>query len=180
MNKKEKIIETALLFFASKGFDGTSTSSIAKQAGVSEGLIFKHFKNKQGLLDAILEFGLGKARDYFLPIYEATDPKEKIERFICLPITIPPSDYDFWRLLYALKWRRGEYDSTVFDEVIKSLTDAFKQLGYPDPETEAKFLEIYMDGTATVMLLKGNEGIEKIVNNIKHKYHLQSKNNENN
>ena len=43
--KQISILESALELFSSKGFDAVPTSLIAKQAGVSEGLIFRHFKN---------------------------------------------------------------------------------------------------------------------------------------
>jgi AcrR family transcriptional regulator len=55
MDKKEKILTVALALFSSQGFDSTSTSLIAKKAEVSEGLIFRHFTNKEGLLMAIME-----------------------------------------------------------------------------------------------------------------------------
>ncbi|MDH4262439.1 MAG: TetR/AcrR family transcriptional regulator [Spirochaetia bacterium] len=51
--KQKKIYESALEIFAEKGFSGTSTGEIAKKAGVAEGLIFKHFKNKKLLFQKI-------------------------------------------------------------------------------------------------------------------------------
>jgi len=51
--KQKKIFESALEIFAEKGFSGTSTGEIAKKAGVAEGLIFKHFKNKKLLFQKI-------------------------------------------------------------------------------------------------------------------------------
>ena len=42
-NKQQKILSSALKLFAKQGFDATSTRSIAQDAGVSEGLIFRHF-----------------------------------------------------------------------------------------------------------------------------------------
>ena len=39
-DKKEKILNAALELFANDGYNVTSTSKIAKTAGVSEGLIF--------------------------------------------------------------------------------------------------------------------------------------------
>ncbi len=56
-DKKEKILQAALELFAEEGFKPTSTSKIAKKAGVSEGLIFSHFCNKDGLLQAIIKEG---------------------------------------------------------------------------------------------------------------------------
>ncbi len=55
--KQEKILQSALELFAKEGFHATSTNKVAKHAGVSEGLIFRHFGNKEGLLQAILAEG---------------------------------------------------------------------------------------------------------------------------
>jgi len=44
--KQERILETALSLFAKDGFSATSTSKVARDAGVSEGLMFRHFENK--------------------------------------------------------------------------------------------------------------------------------------
>jgi len=52
-DKQRKIYESALEIFAEKGFSGSSTGEIAKKAGVAEGLIFKHFKNKKQLFQKI-------------------------------------------------------------------------------------------------------------------------------
>lgn len=47
---QQRILEAALTLFAEKGFASASTGSIARQAGVAEGLIFKHFHSKKELL----------------------------------------------------------------------------------------------------------------------------------
>lgn len=55
--RRAQIIDAALDIFAEKGFNGTRTKEIAKRAGISETLIFQHFKNKQELYHAIfIEF----------------------------------------------------------------------------------------------------------------------------
>ena len=46
---KAKIERAALWLFSEHGIDGVSTKSIAAQAGVSEGLIYRYFKNKEDL-----------------------------------------------------------------------------------------------------------------------------------
>jgi AcrR family transcriptional regulator len=48
------LIAAAASLFAAKGFNGTTTKEIAKAAGVSEALVFKHFPTKQALYAAIL------------------------------------------------------------------------------------------------------------------------------
>ena len=54
---KDHIAEVAMEMFAAHGFSATSTRKIAKQAGVSEGLIFHHFGSKLGLLAGAAERG---------------------------------------------------------------------------------------------------------------------------
>ncbi|WP_376701230.1 TetR/AcrR family transcriptional regulator [Listeria booriae] len=51
--KKKKIVAAAIELFAERGFAATSTSEIAKRAGVAEGTIFRHYKTKKDLLTSI-------------------------------------------------------------------------------------------------------------------------------
>ncbi|GAX01383.1 TetR/AcrR family transcriptional regulator [Secundilactobacillus silagei] len=53
--KQRKVLQASLTLFAQKGYENTSTLDIAHLAGVSEGTVFKHFKTKDGLLQAILK-----------------------------------------------------------------------------------------------------------------------------
>ncbi|MDP4084176.1 MAG: TetR/AcrR family transcriptional regulator [Bacillota bacterium] len=52
--KQQKIVEVAIEMFAEKGYASTSTSEIAKAAGVAEGTIFKHFGSKEKLLYSVI------------------------------------------------------------------------------------------------------------------------------
>lgn len=52
--KQKKIIAAAIESFAEKGYAATSTSEIAKKAGVAEGTIFRHYKTKKELLLSIV------------------------------------------------------------------------------------------------------------------------------
>ncbi|GGM33956.1 TetR family transcriptional regulator [Paraliobacillus quinghaiensis] len=64
--KKAAILVAAIEIFAEKGYAATSTSEIAKQAGVAEGTIFRHYASKKELLLAIVKPGIMKlAIPYF-------------------------------------------------------------------------------------------------------------------
>lgn len=54
-DKQVKILLAAIEVFAEKGYANASTKEIATKAGVSEGNIFSKFKNKRGLLNAIIK-----------------------------------------------------------------------------------------------------------------------------
>ena len=49
----DRILRVAKTLFANRGYEHTSTSAIARQAGTSESQLMKHFGSKAGLLEAI-------------------------------------------------------------------------------------------------------------------------------
>src|SRR6185437_12923331 len=51
----EQILATAINLFSRNGFRGTTTKEIARAAGVSEAMVFRHFETKEALYGAILE-----------------------------------------------------------------------------------------------------------------------------
>jgi len=53
--RRAQIIEAALRLFADKGFSGARTREIAELAGISETLIFQHFRTKEDLYLAALK-----------------------------------------------------------------------------------------------------------------------------
>ncbi|MGH9034988.1 MAG: TetR/AcrR family transcriptional regulator [Acidimicrobiia bacterium] len=50
--RRERILEAAREVFIASGLKGARTKDISERAGVAEGLIFKHFENKEGLFEA--------------------------------------------------------------------------------------------------------------------------------
>lgn len=63
MDTKKKIIEVSLALFAQKGFDGVSVREIAKEVGVRESALYKHYKNKEDILDKIIEEMISSIRN---------------------------------------------------------------------------------------------------------------------
>jgi AcrR family transcriptional regulator len=53
--RRDQILNTAVELFSQKGFKGTTTKEIAKAAGVSEAMVFRHFTSKEELYGAILD-----------------------------------------------------------------------------------------------------------------------------
>lgn len=49
------ILEAALNVFARKGYSGARTKEIAREAGISETLVFRHFETKENLYQEALE-----------------------------------------------------------------------------------------------------------------------------
>lgn len=76
MKKKQAIIDNAIELFAAQGFDATPSLQISQAAGVTEPLVFYHFKNKDGLFTYIIDDIFS---DYFA--YLETLDQEKESEF---------------------------------------------------------------------------------------------------
>lgn len=54
--RRNQLLRIAMELFADRGFTNTTTKAIATAAGVSEGVIFKHFPSKAALYTGILDY----------------------------------------------------------------------------------------------------------------------------
>lgn len=170
--KQEKILLTALQLFGTEGYHAVSTSKIAKQAGVSEALIFRHFENKEGLLNAIMDKAKEKLKVVFTELVMEPDPKEVLRKTLEMPFMMPEEDYEIWRLSYSLKWQTNEYDTSKMEPLKMALKNAFEKLDYENPRAEADLLLVFLEGITTAMLLHQPENKNELLNTIKAKYHV--------
>jgi AcrR family transcriptional regulator len=154
-DKKEQILKSALELFANEGVNATSTNKIAKHAAVSEGLIFRHFGNKKGLLNAIIEKAEEKASLLFATILQQKNAKTVIRKTIELPFSIHKSEYDFWKLQFKLKWEEEYNNPEKMQPLIEKLTWAFSELKYENPDLEAQYLTQVFEAISAE-ILKGN------------------------
>lgn len=55
MNTKERILDEALTLFSEKGYANVYVNDIAEAVGIKAPSLYKHYKSKQAIFDAILE-----------------------------------------------------------------------------------------------------------------------------
>ncbi len=53
--RRESVLEAALIEFAARGLDGTSTEHVAQRAGISQPYLFRLFPTKKALFIALVE-----------------------------------------------------------------------------------------------------------------------------
>ncbi len=63
--RREQILESAVSVFGRKGFEGTTTRELAREAGVSEAMIFRFFPDKAALYRAIIDRFIASSGDPF-------------------------------------------------------------------------------------------------------------------
>jgi AcrR family transcriptional regulator len=83
-SSKERILLSAKHLFAKDGYDNTSTAAIARMAGTSESQLMKHFGSKEGLLEAVFDYGWQQMGYVFRAIEQLHSPAEKMQALLDL------------------------------------------------------------------------------------------------
>ena len=102
MKKRQAIIDSATRLFGSIGFDATTTLELANEAGVTEPLIYYHFKGKDELFTLSLESAFNEYISSLddLPKYTSTE-FQKIANIIDLHFQIVDDLPDKMRLIVS-------------------------------------------------------------------------------
>jgi AcrR family transcriptional regulator len=81
-DRREQIITAAMEVFARKGYNQASNKDIARQAGITPGLIYHYFESKEALLKAIFETRTPLRLFRSFPPEMLDLPPEKLLRFL--------------------------------------------------------------------------------------------------
>lgn len=109
-DRRQQLLESAAKCFAQHGYRGTTTAMIAAEAGISEPIIYRHFKNKQDLFVALIE----KVADEVFSNWQkatqnASSPLEKLQVLMYQnPATSDPNTAGVYRLLFHASTETSE------------------------------------------------------------------------
>ena len=169
-DRQEKIMVSGLELFATRGYHATSTNEVAKHAGVSEGLIFRHFANKDGLLKAILLQCEQKVKQLYQEVIDQPTAVQVVRAFLEMPFKVPEKEYSFWKLLFTLKSELNINNAEKTKALRQALTNAFGELLYADPEMETDFIVCYIDGLIGAILKGEAKATPKLKKFLLNKY----------
>lgn len=119
VDKRQAILQATLQLVSERGFHNTPVSLIAKEAGVSAGIIYHYFANKDGLIDELYREEKRALADALLDGWSDSLPLRDRFRLI-------------W--LNAARYYMNHPKETAFLE-------QYVNSPYMRPETEAVFLE---------------------------------------
>jgi len=150
---RENIMQTALELFARKGYFNTSIQQIAKEAGISKGLLYNYFKSKEELLRQIIFEAVAVGEEIVEKELNADyDPKQQLKNIIDFSFSWVQQNTDYWRLLASLSFQTEVISE--FEEMLKAKskgmiaqTEALMQrMGYSNPKMEAYAVGAMLDG----------------------------------
>lgn len=119
---RDRILAAARTLFAARGFKGTTTAEIARQAQVNEALIYRHFPDKEDLYRAILKNKLED--DSLTRILQAANCRQISvqEALLLVAQRFGESvDPEFLRLYYHSALEGHELANEFYDQFVREL-----------------------------------------------------------
>lgn len=116
--RRQQLLDSAAQCFAKHGYRGTTTAMIAAEAGISEPIIYRHFKNKQELFIALIDkIGDEVFENWQKGMQRAKSPLEKLTVLLYQnPATSNPRTAQVYRLLFHAS---TEPDEPAIQEAIR-------------------------------------------------------------
>lgn len=134
-NKEKLILDAAVSLFTTKGFQATRMEDVARTAGISKGLTYFYYKNKEDLFMALTKKAFDQFKDEFREVYR-TKGKNGLEMLSELVVRIPAF---------------ARANQVYYDSILNFL-DLMKK--YNNPETKAQINPLILDSVHFQKLLE--------------------------
>jgi len=129
--RRSQILLIAIKLFSQKGFSASTTKEIARLAGISEAMVFRHFATKSELYHAILDYkaceGGTKNPPWTNPVLkraiEDKDDYAVFYNFALGALLHHKEDVDFMRLLFYAALDEHELSQMFFDQFVSRIYD---------------------------------------------------------
>jgi AcrR family transcriptional regulator len=170
--KKTLIMDVALEHFAKEGYHSTTITQIAKNAGISKGLMYNYFDSKESLLSEIIMRSVKEGYKYFDKDRDGHLTEEEFEFFVRKIWLILKEKKSFWRLVFQLLMQNdvrekfissffgkgslsessgGNHDVMFLSNIVKIFTDYFTR----KKERIGSAYDPYLDMNMFIITMKG-------------------------
>jgi AcrR family transcriptional regulator len=163
--RREQILDVTKAIVAEQGFHAVSIEGVAREAGISRPIVYGHFEDLAGLLEALIDRESARALAQLADVLPADlaggDPREQLLAALRGYLQAVRSDPATWRLV--LMPPEGAPKS-LHDHITRGRTAVVNQLaravgpGFgaggesPDPELTARMLSAFADEAARLLL----------------------------
>ena len=153
------VLNSAMKLFAQNGYAHTTTRGIAREAGISTGLMYHYFEGKESLLRAVFDHCMAILSQAFTAAYEQSAPQDRLANLIHTMFELLVSDEAFWSLFYMLRTQPAIMrvlgdDFRTWTKRLRDMFEVeFRQAGRKDPVTDALLLYSLVEGTIQQYLL---------------------------
>jgi TetR/AcrR family transcriptional regulator len=131
LHRRQQLVSVAIDLFSQKGFNGATTREIAAAAGVTEAIIFRHFKTKEHLYTAIIDqrFASPLTAVWLVRLRQAMDRNDDeavVRQLIEAIISTHKNDPKFERLMLYAALERNEIALRYMRKMTSQIVDTFR------------------------------------------------------
>lgn len=117
--RKQQIVASAITLFSTQGLNGTTTRQIAEAAGITEAVIYKHFKGKDELYQEALKSMINalKQTPFFKSLFKKLGPVEIMREAASNNLKFMDEHPQFTRLLLYSGLQQHELSRPFFESI---------------------------------------------------------------
>lgn len=156
---RERIISSARALFAEKGYDGATTSQIARRAGVAEGTIYRHFASKKDLfmacIEPVVDESLGEGLSKMV---EAGNLRDAVRAMLDVRVRVFEEHLDTFNIIFAEAPYHPELAELMVNRVVMQRIEQARPglanlLRSPELKRPPNFLFIGLGLTAAIWFI---------------------------
>jgi AcrR family transcriptional regulator len=163
--RREQLLDATNAIVAEHGFQGVTIQSVARRAGISRPIVYEHFGDLQGLLEALVARetarALAQVSATALPELSSGDPRELMLESLRGYLAAVGEHPDTWRLVLMapegapelLRKSIAKGRAAVVDQLVRAVAPLVEggQMA-PDPQLTARLLSTISDDYARLLL----------------------------
>lgn len=165
--------------FSKQGFHSVSVSQIAKEAGVSKGLIYNYFSSKEELLEAVMIDLMHVKQDLMEEAMKFDKPLDELRFFLDQYFAFVENKLSLMKMILPLAMQeepiaivRRLFQGQI-DGFVAHTRSMFEALGYQDPEAEVWTLNALLNGiTLGLITMSGDYPFDLIKSHVYKQYKL--------
>ena len=151
IEKRNKILQAGFKLFKQKGYYNTTTAEIAKEAGVSTGIVYRYFTDKKDIFIETMEQFYRQVYDIFIDNIKNINSYSELPEYLNSTIDYAISTHDMTKDVYEEIEALSHYDedvgkmcNKVQEEIISILISIFPKLGL-SPDHSHEKLHVILD-----------------------------------
>lgn len=172
--KRQKLLEAALILFETHGYEAASIEEIARQAGVAVGGFYQYFRSKQQLLLVLMDRLLEELEHLDLQLDPTNDPRQSLEQLVRQGLAIDwlyAGAYRAWREVIVQDLTMADFHRQITHWSTARLVSAFQsmtQLPKARQELDVETLAQVFDVLFWQLVGMPSDNFEAIVGTISH------------
>jgi len=162
--RREQLLDATKRIALDRGFHSVSIEAVARQAGITRPVVYGHFQDLPGLLEALVDREAARSLAQLETVLDydlAEDQAEMLLTSLRAYLEAVRSDPDTWRLVLmpqegapaSLRERIAQGRTAVVGRLALAIGPGFGSGGQPpDPELTARMLSAFADEGARLLL----------------------------